>query len=270
MIFQHFNLDSNPFAEHIPRNSIHMDARFKTALTTFKELPKLGHIGLLTGRTGAGKTTLLQELKNSLEPNYDVHYLHLGSLHGTGLFRAILTTLGERPRLGKDRMFEQLYAHISKKQRPLCLMVDEVQLMEASSMTDLRLLGGRLDCADRLMLILAGQPQMLRTLQMDSLTDLRERITVNVHLKSLSLPETHAYIEHRLNSSISSNGLFPENRPKVRIFDDNAIKLIYHHSEGVPRRINSIALKAMLNAYPTGKTIIDDVVMREACAAEQS
>lgn len=270
MIFKHFDLDSNPFAEHIPLGNIHMDARFKTALSTLKELPKLGNIGLLTGRTGSGKTTLLQELKNSWDSNYDVYYLHLGNLQGAGLFRTILTTLGERPRLGKDRMFEQLYAHISKKQRPLCLLIDEVQLMEGSSMTDLRLLGGRIDCADRLKLILSGQPQMLRTLQMDSLTDLRERVTVNVHLKSLTLPETHAYIEHRQRSAVTSTGLFPENLPKIKIFDDNAIKLIYHHSEGVPRRINSVALKAMLNAYQAGKTTIDDVVMREACAAEQS
>ena len=270
MIFKHFKLDANPFTENIALRDIHLDARFKAALTQLIELPKIGNIAVLTGRTGVGKSTLLKSLKEKWAPNYEVFYIHLGNLKGTGLFRAILTALGERPRLGKDRMFDQIYAYATKKNRTLCLLFDEVQLMDSSSLTDLRLLGGCFECADRVKLVLSGQPQMLRTLQMDSLTDLRERVSLNIHLKSLTLPETHAYIEYRIAYAI-----YPSNIPSImatdiEIFDDNAIKIIFHHSEGVPRRINSVAIKAMLNAYQAGKTCVNDTMMREACAAEQS
>jgi general secretion pathway protein A len=270
MIFSHFKLETNPFAEHVSLCDTHMDARFKTALAALVELPTLGDIGILTGRTGTGKTTLLQKLRESWAQNYDVHYLHLGNLQNTGLLRAILTMLGERPRMGKDRMFDQFYAHLCKKQRSLCLLIDEVQLMEASSMTDLRLLGGRIDCFDKLKIILSGQPHMLRTLQMDSLTDFRERVSVNVHLKSLTLPETHAYIEHRVTHALPHSNLFSVMEPRTEVFDDEAVKLIFHHSEGVPRRINSVALKAMINACQAGKTTIDNITVREACIAEQT
>jgi general secretion pathway protein A len=270
MIFKHYHLNYNPFEERISLFDIHMDARFKTALSTLVEFPKLGNVALVDGRTGVGKTTLLKKLREEFRPTYEVYYVHLGNLHSTGLFRAILTAIGERPRLGKDRMFDQIYTHVSKKKLPLCIFIDEVQLMDASSLTDLRLLIGSFEYGDRVKLILSGQPQMLRTLQMDSLTDLRERVVVHVHLKSLTLPETHAYIEHRIAFATGTNNNSSVMDPYVPLFDDNAIKIIFHHSEGIPRRINSVALKAMLNAYQAGKTRIDDVVVREACAADQS
>ena len=270
MFVKHYHLNYNPFEERISLFDIHMDARFKTALSTLVEFPKLGNVALVDGRTGVGKSTLLKKLKEEFRSTYEVHYVHLGNLHSTGLFRSILTAIGERPRLRKDRMFEQIYAHVSKTKLPMCIFIDEVQLMDASSLTDLRLLIGSFEYGDRVKLILSGQPQMLRTLQMDSLTDLRERVVVRVHLKSLTLPETHAYIEHRIAFATGTNNNSSIMDPYVPLFDDNAIKIIFHHSEGIPRRINSVALKAMLNAYQAGKIRIDDVVVREACAADQS
>lgn len=258
MIFDNFKLEGNPFAETLELADIHMDGRFQSVLTSLESLPQIGDLATLTGRTGTGKTTLLRQLMSKWRSSFDVYYLHLGNLRGAGLFRALLNTLGERPRMGKDRMFDQLYSHLNKKQRPLCMIIDEVQLMDITSMTDLRLLGGHLELAGRFKLVLAGQPQMNRTLQVDSLTDLRERITLQVHLKSMTMPETHAYIEHRLQSVGG----------KEELFDDASVKLIHHHSEGIPRRVNGVALKAMMNAWGMGKSTIDNTIVREACAAE--
>jgi type II secretory pathway predicted ATPase ExeA len=144
MIFEHFNLNKNPFEEGLKVEDIQLDARFNMALEPLILLPNVGDIATLVGRTGTGKTTLLEKLMDVWRINHDVYYLHLGNLKGAGLFRALLMTLGERPRMGKDRMFEQVYQCIAKRQRCLCLLIDEAQLMDMSSMTDLRLLGGNL------------------------------------------------------------------------------------------------------------------------------
>lgn len=259
-IFEHFNLTGNPFIESIPLDRIHLDGRFKSALASLTSLPELGDMALLTGRTGTGKTTLLKILMDNWKAHYDVHYLHLGNLHGSGLLRAILDTVGEQPRMGKDRMFTQLFTHLEKKQRPLCLLVDEVQLMDIPSMTDLRLLSGDIELAGRLKLLLSGQPQMKKTLQAESLTDLRERMTMEIHLNRMSQSETHAYIERRLNGVGC----------KVEIFEEEAIKLIYHHTEGIPRRINRISLGAIMIAYQRKIVKIDESIIRDACVAEQT
>ncbi len=259
MIFEHFKLNKNPFEEGLKVGDIQLDARFNIALEPLTLLPNIGDIATLVGRTGTGKTTLLEKLMDVWKVNHDVYYLHLGNLKGAGLFRALLMTLGERPRMGKDRMFEQVYQCVAKRQRCLCLLIDEAQLMDTSSMTDLRLLGGNLDLRGRLKLILSGQPLMLRTLQTETLTDLRERICMNLTLKAMTFPESHAYLEHRLKQAGAQS----------KLFEEPAIKLMFHHSEGVPRRLNKVALKAMLNAWAKKEKVIDEVTMKQACEADQ-
>jgi len=261
MIFEHFNLNANPFAETVSLKGIHRDGRLVQALSSLELLPQLGNIATLTGRTGTGKTTLLRILQETWDKSHDICYLHLANLKGAGIFRAILNALGERPRLGKDRMFDQLYAHLSKQRRPLCLFFDEVQLLEISSMTDLRILAGHIELSHKLYLLLSGQPMFDRTLQAESLTDLRERIVLRTHLSAMSQPETHAYLEHRLRDAGGE---------LEAIFSEASVKLIHHASEGIPRKVNRVALLAMLTAYQAKKKTVDEVVMRTACTAEQS
>lgn len=260
MIFESFKLNKHPFSEGLEVKDIYLDARFNMVLEPLTLLPNVGEIATLLGRTGTGKTLLLQKLMEVWRINHDVYYLHLGNLKGSGFLRALLMVLGERPRIGKDRMFEQVYQCLAKKQRCLCLLIDEAQLMDISSMTDLRLLGGHLELRGRLKLVLSGQPLMLRTLQTETLTDLRERICMNLTMKSMTLPESHAYLEHRLKQAGAEN----------EIFNDTAIKLMFHHSEGVPRRLNKVALKAMMNAWAKKETTIDEITMKQACEADQS
>lgn len=259
-IFESFGLKNNPFSESVEPDSILMDGRFCSVFDPLELLPQVGSIASLTGRTGVGKTTLLRQLIKTWRKVNDVYYLHMGNLQSTGLFRSILMTLGEQPRMGKDRMFAQLYAHLSRKQRPLCLIIDDAQLLEMRAMTDLRILCGHLDLADRLILVLSGQPQLNTMLQSETLRDLRERMNVRSHLSSMKIAETFAYIEHRLEKAGA----------KDEIFDEASIKLLHHHGEGVPRRIHQTAIKAMMNAWGMGRKTVDEKTLREACAADRS
>jgi general secretion pathway protein A len=261
MIFDHFNLHANPFDENIPLEGIQRDGRFIQAISSLELLPQVGNIATLTGRTGTGKTSLLRLLTASWDASHDLCYLHLANLKGAGIFRTILNALGERPRLGKDRMFDQLYARLAKSRRPLCLMFDEVQLLDIPSMTDLRILAGHIELSRKFYLLLAGQPGFSRTLQAESLADLRERIVLRAHLGAMSLPETRAYLEHRLRLAGANT---------KAVFNEPAVTLMHHASEGIPRKVNRVALFAMMNAYQTGKDTVDEAVMRNACTAEQS
>jgi general secretion pathway protein A len=259
-IFESFGLKTHPFSEVVDPANILKDGRFKSVFDPLSVLPEVGSMAMLTGRTGVGKTTLLRQLISTWRVQYDVHYIHLGNLHSLGLMRTIITTVGERPRMGKDRMFEQFYAHLSKKQRPLCLIIDEAQLLDIRSMTDLRVLCCHIELANQLILVLSGQPPLNSLVQASTLTDLRERMSLRTHLPSMTLPETIHYIDHRLKAAGAEDG----------IFDEDSVRLLHHHGEGVPRRIHQVAIKAMMNAWSVGRNRIDEKMLREACAADRS
>jgi general secretion pathway protein A len=258
MIFDTFQCKTNPFAENIPHGNVHHDARFTSALEQFQLFPELGDIALLSARTGLGKTTLLMALTEVWKSPYDVHYLHLGSLKGSGLFRAILNQLGERPRLGKDRLFAQVFAQLAKRGRPQCLLIDEAQLMDIPTMTDLRLLCGDPEMAGRLKLLLSGQPILEKTLQAESLTDLRERLCLKVQLRPLDMVESIDYMDHRLKMAGS----------KLSIFEEDALQLIVNATKGVPRKINGLAFRSMLSAAHKKLPKIDSNTVREVYASE--
>ena len=258
MIFEKFACHSNPFSENIPSSAIHRNHYFSLILEQLELFPELGDIALLSARTGLGKTTLLTALMETWRSPYDVTYLHLGSLKGAGLMRAILHQLGEHPRMGKDRMFAQVFAQLSKRNRPLCLIIDEAQLMEVASMTDLRLLCSNPEMSGRLKLLLSGQPILEKTIQAEPLTDLRERLCLKVHLKPMSMTESIDYIAHRLNS-VGGN---------MNIFEEDALQLIANATKGVPRKINGLCFRSMLSAINKEEKVIDANIVREVHASE--
>ena len=49
---------------------------------------------------------------------------------------------------------------------------------------------------------------------------------------------------------------------------DNAVCAIHGHARGLPRAINRLAIGALLAAYTTGKTIVDDSSARTAISEE--
>jgi type II secretory pathway predicted ATPase ExeA len=48
------------------------------------------------------------------------------------------------------------------------------------------------------------------------------------------------------------------------LFSDDAITQIHNHSRGTPRAINNLALSALLSAFSTNKTIVDESSARVA------
>jgi MSHA biogenesis protein MshM len=260
MMFDFFDCRENPFSENSNVETTFEHPSFKKGMTSLEIFPEMGDISVLVARTGLGKTTLLKKLKSSWNPKYDVYYLHLENLKGAGLFRALLNLLGEHPRMGKDRMFSQLFGALSKQQRPKCLLMDEAQLLSSESMTDLRLLCGNLDLHGRLKVLLSGQPSMCRTLNSESLTDLRERITLQVSLQPMDQILSIEYLKHRMEAVGG----------RLKAFDEESIQLIIKYSEGVARSLNSLASRAMLNAFQHEEKTVQVMHVRKSLTRDET
>jgi general secretion pathway protein A len=80
------------------------------------------------------------------------------------------------------------------------------------------------------------------------LRQLRQRITVRYHLKSLNRAEIGQYINHRLHVS-GANG--------APYFTTGAIWRIHRYSKGVPRLVNAVCDKCLLAGFVQQREQID-------------
>lgn len=109
--------------------------------------------------------------------------------------------------------------------------------------------------------ILLGQPQFRRMLADPAMEQLRQRVLTSYHLGPLSQDESRAYIEHRL-LAVAWNG--------DPYWEDAAFDSVYHHTGGIPRRINRLASRILLyGVLEEVHTITSDIVDQTAIELTQ-
>ena len=102
-------------------------------------------------------------------PQWEPVYLHLTHLPSAGLLKLLVGKLGEVPRRGKDRLFEQILERARQAEGTLLVILDEAHLLDADALTDIRLLiSSALDDAPPLKVVLAGQEPIRQTLRQSS------------------------------------------------------------------------------------------------------
>lgn len=198
---------------------------------------------VITGEVGAGKTTLIEHLWPQINrSNFIVARIMNTMVAGDDLLRLTAAAFGIEE-IGLDRatllmrLENGFRSHRMAGQRCV-LVVDEAQGLSVTALEELRMLSNSThDGRALLQAILLGQPQFRRTLASPGLDQLRQRVLASYHLGPLSEEETRAYIEHRLKA-VGWSG-----RPA---WEQVAFARIYHHTGGIPRRINRLCSRALL------------------------
>ena len=105
----HYHLKTQPFSEHAAATSLWLDDRMQEGLARLTHLVENATLGLITGPTGVGKSALLKRFLHELSRQQcESVYCHLTHLRSTSVLKMILSRLGEVPRRGKERLFEQI------------------------------------------------------------------------------------------------------------------------------------------------------------------
>jgi general secretion pathway protein A len=118
MFYDHFSLTDHPFVEKPPLSWLQRDPRMEQALARLKFFEQQGAIALILGQTGLGKSSLLRLFIHELPQNrYHPIYLHLTPINANAFLRLIVTTFGEKPKLGKDRMLLQIIDRIKQNEK---------------------------------------------------------------------------------------------------------------------------------------------------------
>jgi general secretion pathway protein A len=231
------------------------DDRLAQGLARLRYLAEHATVGLVTGPSGVGKSVLLKRFLHELSgPQWEPVYLHLTHLPAAGLLKLLVTKLGEVPRRGKDRLFEQIFEKARQAEGSLVVILDEAHLLGAEALTDIRLLvSSALDDTPPLKVVLAGQEPLRHTLRQSLHAALLNRIAVRHHLAPLGKDESVTYIDFQLKEAGGSE----------KLFDEETKHLIHDYSGGIPRQINNLATACLLQAAAQNASRVSEAVLRQ-------
>ena len=261
MYLEHLQLKSQPFAEHATVAALWQDQRMEEGLARLEYLVQSGQLGLVTGPSGVGKSALLKRFLHGLVPQRcQALYCHLSHLPSAGLLKLVVTQLGETPRRGKERIYEQILERASRAEGTLLLVFDEAHLLDGDALTDLRLLiSSALDVRPPLKLLLVGQEPLRVALRRAQHADLLNRISVRYQLRPLSREQTCRYIDFQLTQAGGDQ----------KLFDDSVKAAIHDFANGVPRLINNLATACLLQATARKVRRIDDELFQQVVSEFQ-
>lgn len=207
----------------------------------------------LTGEVGAGKTTLCRSLLEQLGDQFATALILNPVLDADQLMKAIAMEFGLNVK-GMDRLetvaaINQFLLEQLERGKDAVLIIDEAQDLTNDLLEQVRLLSN-LETDDRklLQIVLMGQPELRDRLNDHRLRQLRQRITVRYHLKSLTRQEVANYIQHRLQVSGAKGPPY---------FTGPAVWRVYRYSQGVPRLVNAVCDKCLLAGFVHQQEKID-------------
>ena len=256
----HYGFSRTPFGRGLAPQMLHRHAAHAEAVARIGWCINERGLGVITGEVGAGKTVAIRAALAHLDSSrHTVIYLGNPAVGGRGIYASIVTALGGVPRFHKAALIPQtmnlLAAEEHERSRTTILVCDEAPLLDADQLEELRLLtNADMDAHSPFACLLVGQPTLRRRIKLGTFAALDQRITLRYAMTGMTNTETAGYLTHHLKLVGRSDTLF----------SDDATALIHQVSRGLPRAVNNLAIQALVAAYATNKTIVDESSARAA------
>lgn len=258
----HYGFTRTPFGRSLAPQMLHRHGGHAEAVARIGWCVTERALGVITGEVGAGKTVAIRAALAALDTSrHTIIYLGNPAVGGRGLYAGIVRALGGVPRFHKAALIPQtvdlLAAEDHERGRTVILVLDEAHLLDTDQLEELRLLtNADMDSHSPFAALLVGQPTLRRRIKLGTFAALDQRIALRYTMTGMTRDETSSYVGHHLKLAGRSDTLF----------SDDALNLIHQVSRGLPRAINNLAVQALVAAYATNKTIVDEPSARAAVA----
>jgi len=255
----YYNLKTMPFQITTDPQFLWLGEKHSEALATLKYgiMENKGFL-LLTGDVGTGKTALINQLIKMIDVAAIVAKIPDPGLSSLDFFNFLAGECKIKKKFeskGAFLIYLKNFLHKAyAEQKKVLLVIDEAQRLNHDLLEQIRLLSNiELQNRKLINIFFVGQPEFNEMLREDRNRAVRQRISVNYHIKPLSEAETRKYVDHRLKIAGATQ----------KIFGQDAIREIFAFAGGYPRLINIICDHALLTGYASDLKQIDKKVIKE-------
>ena len=254
---KYHGLSASAFGKGIASSHLLVYPQLKELSEELDDLLEEGGIGVISGEMGMGKTTALRHyFETRGDQTCQISYQG-ASRYPNAILEGIVESLGLAPtrlRAGLLRQISNRVIRLYQEQRKKTLLfLDEGHLLEDGLLEDLRLLTNHeMDTIDPLALVLVGHPSLRLRLQRPVHQALWDRVRLSYRLEGLSAKETSDYIDCHLRHA----GGKPE------LFAADARQALFELSQGIPRRLNALALLCLKRSAQRKISPIDAAFVR--------
>lgn len=261
MYLNFYNLKKEPFQITPDPSFLYMSHVHKEALASiiYGVEKRKGFI-LITGAVGVGKTTILRAyLEKASSDDVTIIYVFNANISYLNLLKYIFVELNMVPETSDTfGMVNQLHKRLLEEYqqgRAIILIIDEAQNMPVDTLENLRVLSNFETETEKLIqIIFCAQPEFEKTLNLDELKQLKQRIAVKATILPLTREEGITYIDHRLKTAGDKETV---------IFTDFAIAEIVKAARGIPRVINVLCDNSLITAFGYGKKRVGVGIVKE-------
>lgn len=249
LMLNYYGFSSVPFSKDIAATDIFPTTAHTNALGMMGLAAGKEDAVLLTGEIGIGKSVMLRSFLHELDDNlFATLYIRGSSLKAPQLYKYILAGLNITPPYSGSAARMLYFRKVPELVKKPFIVIDDAQDLPDTTLEEIKsLVNFDLDSKNRITIILAGQPEIIRRIKMDHLNPLRQRIRLSVTLSPMSCEETVRYIDH--HTAICGN--------KNKVFSEAAKADIFKKTTGIARKINTICYNTLLQGASRDLKIID-------------
>ena len=254
MYYAHFGLKEPPF-KITPNTEVFFTGANRGAVLDALIYAITNGEGIVkvVGEVGSGKTMLCRMLQAMLPSTVESIFLANPSVAPEHVLHAIAFELQLKIPKNADRLkvMQMLQSYLLARHaagKQVVVFVEEAQSMPLATLEEIRLLSNLETKHHKLLqIVLFGQPELDGNLNQTNIRQLRERITHSFNLGPLSVIEIEEYLIFRLRAA----GYFGP-----PLFTKAAIKKISASAQGLVRRVNILADKALLATFANNTYLV--------------